>query len=435
MLLKTKFFIYSTLLYFLAIAVLFIASFEFFSIERERIQVLVHHLEFIAFFLITLIFISSNILVSVFYNKIKKKFRRAGALEDNEKEQAEVIHRKLSSFLNYLQEAVLIVGSSGEIVQWNKVAEKLLMIKFKEERPNFFNCKTRQNQLIIERCESLIHKALINGCVFRDSFKVGKANMVYLDVIAAPILGQDKVALIIQDNSSNYKILDLGKDFIANASHELRTPITIIEGFAETLRDLPSVSQPMLVDMTDKIIRSCKRMNALVKNLLTLADLDNVSDIALTSCDLVALIEDCSYLLLSIHKEACIEVLQNESEIYIEANPDLLQQAIMNLFENAVKYSPSLPHITVTIKKEIDYVTLRIEDRGSGIAQEDLSQIFNRFYRVNKDRSREKGGTGLGLSIVQSILEKHKVDVTVTSDIGSGTAFSIRFPSPAYVEA
>ena len=426
MLIKTKFFIYSTLVYFLTLAVLFIASLQTFYVESALDQQLMHNLQLIAFLIVTLIFLSSNALIIVFYNKMKKRFSKSSSLEDFEF-QIQNTNNKIASLLNNLQEAVLIIDSNFRVREWNKVAEKLLLVKFKTEGLSLFECQTKHNHLIIERCHTLIAKAIDNGCTFKDCIKVGGANLVYLDLIAAPISGQNAVALIIQDNSSDYKILDLGKEFIANASHELRTPITVIEGFAETLRDLPVVSQAMLEDMTDKIIRSCHRMNGLVKHLLTLADLDNTSHVTLSPCDLVSMVEGCSHLLLSVHPTACIEVLQNKNEIFIDANSDLLERAIMNLFENAVKYSTAPAHIVVTIKADGPLAILQIEDHGCGIPAESLPQIFNRFYRVNKDRSRERGGTGLGLSIVESILEKHHAEISVSSTVGLGTKFEIVF--------
>lgn len=405
--------------------ILFGVSLQSFHLENPLSEHLLHNFQLIVFLIITLVFISSNILVIVFYNKMRARFSSLSSEEVPINTQAN--HNKLTLFLNYLQEAVLIVDSNLCIKESNRLAERLFRFKF--EKQHLFDIKTAQNALIIDRCQLLIDKVIKNGCVFKDGLKIGKAHAIYLDLIALPILGEDKVALIIQDKSSDYKILDMGKDFIANASHELRTPITIIEGFAETLRDLPTVSESMLQDITEKIIRSCHRMNGLVKHLLVLADLDNTSNIILAPCDLVSLIEGCSHLLLSVHPNACIEVLQNENEIYIEANVDLLERAIMNLFENAVKYSVSMPHITVTIKADGAKVLLQIEDRGPGIAEEALPQIFNRFYRVNKDRSRERGGTGLGLSIVQSILEKHRADIRVFSEVGVGTRFELVFDS------
>ncbi|MBM3200777.1 MAG: GHKL domain-containing protein [Chlamydiae bacterium] len=226
--------------------------------------------------------------------------------------------------------------------------------------------------------------------------------------------------------------IELGKEFIANASHELRTPVTIIKGFAEMLRDIPEISQEMFDSILEKILRNCERMESLVKNLLLLADLDQLAEIKKEECNLSLLIENCSYQILSIFPDAYIETLQNGSDIKVQASADLLELAIMNLLQNSVKYSfaDKIPHITVTIeKKSNNSVILSIEDQGIGIAKENLANIFDRFYTVNKSHSRKLGGAGLGLSMVKIIIDKHNAEIHVKSELGKGTTFSIHFPS------
>ena len=200
---------------------------------------------------------------------------------------------------------------------WNKIAEKFLDVKF-HARDNFiFDQMNDKNGSIIDTCYTLVRKSIDSGCILKDSVKLGAKKSIFLDLIASPIVSQPRVVLILQDNTSDHKISELGKDFVANASHELRTPVTIIKGFAETLRDLPTVSDSMLEDMTDKIIRSCHRMNNLVKNLLILAGLDNSTKPNLKPCDIVSLFESVSYSLLAIHPDICIETLQNHDIVMI----------------------------------------------------------------------------------------------------------------------
>ncbi len=227
--------------------------------------------------------------------------------------------------------------------------------------------------------------------------------------------------------SEQKKIHQIGKDFVANASHELRTPITIIKGFAETLKDLPEISDAMLNDFTDKILRSCHRMDNLVKNLLLLADLDHSKRINPRDSDLIGLIESVSYTLVALHPDVCIETLTSHSEIMLSFDPDMLEQAILNLLENAVKYSAKPASITMVVEKKQEGVTLKIQDKGFGISEEHLPYIFQRFYRVNQDRSRKLGGAGLGLSIVQAIIEKHGATIKASSKLAEGTTFEIFF--------
>ena len=221
----------------------------------------------------------------------------------------------------------------------------------------------------------------------------------------------------------------MGKDFVANASHELRTPITIIRGFAETLQDLPEISQEMLADITEKIVRNCQRMDTLVKNLLTLADIENIPETRFKPCNLSALIDNCIHLLLSIYPDAQIHIEKNREEIFVSADSDLLELALMNLFDNAAKYSRPPAEISISLHQEGDEVKISISDRGIGIPEADLEHIFERFYTVNKAHSRRLGGAGLGLSIVKNIIDKHDGSITAESVLGKGTTFTIILPT------
>lgn len=289
------------------------------------------------------------------------------------------------------------------------------------------------------------------NCVFRNlaTFSIFKENIDQILINLKPFIlqtaiskGSSKIAdnefllekwiegdltVIAFELSEQKKIHQVGKDFVANASHELRTPITIIKGFAETMKDLPEISDVMLSDITDKILRSCHRMDNLVKNLLLLADLDHVKRINKRPSDLLSLVESVSYTLLSLHPNSIIETLSSHDEIYLDIDPDMLEQAFLNLLENSVKYSKNPAQITIIIEKKDSQVSMKIKDNGVGIAEEHLPYIFHRFYRVNQDRSRKLGGAGLGLSIVQAIIEKHDGDISVESKIDEGTTFEIKF--------
>ena len=206
----------------------------------------------------------------------------------------------------------------------------------------------------------------------------------------------------------HYKIIDMKKEFIANASHELKTPITIIRGFAETLHDNPSLPQTTTIEITDKIVHSCERMTRIIRNLLTLADIENIPRSRMAVCDLIELATECRNTLLAVYAKAKVEIAYNEQlEYTIEADVALLEVALMNLLDNAAKYAKDEPVITICLEKRNDSITLSVQDNGLGIPESDLERIFQRFYRVNKMHSKKIGGSGLGLSIVETIVEKH----------------------------
>lgn len=231
--------------------------------------------------------------------------------------------------------------------------------------------------------------------------------------------------------SMHYKIIDMKKEFIANASHELKTPITIIRGFAETLHDNPSLPQQTTLEITDKIVHSCERMTRIIRNLLTLADIENIPRSRAAPCDLVELARECRSTLMAVQPKATVEIVYNEAlEFVIEADEALLEVALMNLLDNAAKYAKCDPVITIHLEQADTTVSLSVKDNGLGIPESDLERIFQRFYRVNKMYSKKIGGSGLGLSIVETIVEKHMGKVFVTSLLGEGSTFTMEFPMP-----
>ncbi|MBM3195564.1 MAG: GHKL domain-containing protein [Chlamydiae bacterium] len=227
--------------------------------------------------------------------------------------------------------------------------------------------------------------------------------------------------------------LDVGRDFVANASHELRTPITIIKGFLETMRDMPEISQDLFNEIMTKMLRSCERMESLVKSLLLLADLENCPKGGFEDCDLVHVIDEVSYNLISIHQEATIETYLKDSSIRIWANTDLLELALRNLLENAVKYSKGAARIAIRLEVSETSCKIRIKDEGLGIPQKDLPHLFDRFYTVDKTHSRRLGGAGLGLSIVKKIVENHKGNISVFSKYQEWTEFVMELPLASHL--
>lgn len=335
------------------------------------------------------------------------------------------------ALLESLDEGVITLDGSGRISYINGKAEQFL----KSKREDFLGLFYDKIEMpfardLWKRSKILISEVMTSKEKRHFSFAFGQETKVYLDLIALPSSKKGGVILILQDHSNQQKILEVGKDFIANASHELRTPVTIIKGFAETLKDLPEVSEDIYESILEKIIRNCERMESLVKNLLTLEDLENSPLGRMSECDLIALMEDVCHMLLNVAPSVCIEQLYNEDVITVWAEPTLLELAFVNLLKNAVKYGPQEGcHIKITIEKRKDAVQVDIADNGIGIPENDLPRIFDRFYTVNKAHSRKLGGAGLGLSIVKTIMEKHQAEISVDSHLHQGTTFRMIFPT------
>ena len=251
----------------------------------------------------------------------------------------------------------------------------------------------------------------------------------YLDIVAVPKKDKTGAILVMLDKSDHYKILEMRKDFIANASHELKTPITIIRGFAETIHEHPELDQELMHDITGKIVRNCDRMATVIRDLLALADIENIPRSRIQSFNVEELIHHVAQMVKEIYKDAEISITnQTGQEISIEADYHLMELAFTNLVSNAAKYSNSPAKISITLSSDSKSVKIQIADQGIGIPKEDLHRIFERFYRVDKAHSRKVGGSGLGLSIVQTIVKKHFGRISVRSKVEEGTTFTVQLP-------
>ncbi|MBI3900879.1 MAG: hypothetical protein HY324_01855 [Chlamydiia bacterium] len=253
----------------------------------------------------------------------------------------------------------------------------------------------------------------------------GEKKTSHFHLTATPRSRYNGAILVIQDKTSDYKMVEIGKDFIANASHELRTPITVIRGFAETLQEHPEPSIHMLEEIGGKIVRTTRRLEKLIRSLLTLADIENVLPENFQRVDLVGLVNQCKQQFLHCQPNVSLQLEFCRPHLFVRVDPLLFELAIMNLLENAAKYSIQPAQITLALYQEKGYVSLRVQDEGIGIPEEDLPHIFERFYTVDKARSRKAGGAGLGLAIVKTIVEKHKGKIDVLSEVGKGSVFTI----------
>lgn len=333
------------------------------------------------------------------------------------------------AILESLGEGVIAVDGQMIVRYANFIAGKMLGVSRKQILGHVFpESFEKANVELLKRSKALLLKCQKESSIRTDSFSSGKGRKTFIDLVAAPIAKGNGAILVIQDKTSHYRVLEMGKDFVANASHELRTPITIIKGFTETLHDMPEISQAMLKDITEKISRNCERMENLVQSLLTLADIENIPESRFQQCDMIALVDNCRHMLISVYPDAHVEVYKTQNKIVISADGALMELAIMNLLNNAAKYSVPPAKISIHVEQIDEEVVIRIADKGKGIPTEDLEHIFDRFYRVDKTHSRRLGGAGLGLSIVKTIIEKHDGTIEVQSELGKGTIFTITIP-------
>jgi two-component system phosphate regulon sensor histidine kinase PhoR len=244
--------------------------------------------------------------------------------------------------------------------------------------------------------------------------------------------GKIGVLIVLHDITRLRHLEDVRRDFVANVSHELRTPITSIKGFLETLADGAfddKVNAPRFLQI---MLRQVNRLDAIIADLLMLSRIEKGSEGQLIEvarepirATLQAAIEMCEKK--AADKPVKIELVCPE-DLAGDINAALLEQAVVNLLDNAIKYSNPQAVVEVRAACEGTDLAIRVKDQGCGIDAQHLPRLFERFYRVDKARSRELGGTGLGLAIVRHIALAHRGSVTVESQLGAGSTFCLRLP-------
>lgn len=236
------------------------------------------------------------------------------------------------------------------------------------------------------------------------------------------------VLLFFQDTTEERSLEEIKKDFVANVSHELRTPLASIKGYSETLLDGGMDDKETLKDFLGIIDRHATRMSRLIDDLLVLSRVESHQMSFTTEridiCEVINFIAS-GFQKQSRDKEVDFSLDFEEENIVVLADRYRLEQVLVNLFDNAIKYTPKGGSVVVKTRDTSDGVRVDVTDTGIGIPEEDLPRIFERFYRVDKARSRELGGTGLGLSIVKHIVQSMNGTVTVKSSPGNGTTFTL----------
>lgn len=320
-------------------------------------------------------------------------------------------------FLALLDEGIVVLDQNLKITYVNKKALDLL-----------YNNKTI-DQKILQLCGKMALLSLKKENVYRKHITEEKKNQ-FFEISAIPRKSRSGVFLIFQDKTSDYKLLKMGKDFISNASHELRTPLTIIQGYSETLRESSKIDEKTFKEVVEKIISTSHRLKNIIFDLLTLADIENLHPLSFSPFDLKKAILSAINTVLQTSPHVKLKLDLPKEQIFFSGNGGLIEIAIKNLLENAVKYSKDkeIPEIFLSLKKEEESLKLIVEDNGIGIAEQDLHFIFDRFFRVDKSRSRKSGGTGLGLALVKNIFEKHFGKIEVSSQISIGSRFLIKLP-------
>ncbi|WP_042354820.1 two-component system histidine kinase PnpS [Bacillus rubiinfantis] len=275
--------------------------------------------------------------------------------------------------------------------------------------------------------------------VFRTETKVSKQLLIplrierrFFDVYGVPIIGTNNVwkgvLVVFHDITELKKLEQMRKDFVANVSHELKTPVTSIKGFAETLIDGAMKNQETLEAFLLIILRESERLQSLIQDLLELSKIEQQGfQLNKQPFNVHTLLEEVITLLSRKAETKNIQLhYQSPSdEVIVNGDMDRLKQVFINLVNNSITYTPASGKVKVTLKDHGKYIRVHVKDTGVGIDKEEIPRIFERFYRVDRARSRNSGGTGLGLAIVKHLIEAHHGNILVRSEPGKGSEFII----------
>lgn len=359
------------------------------------------------------------------FASLEKALRGMAAELNLRLEQARAEGGRLEAILNGMSEAVLAMDSSLILHLVNPPARKIFSLGDNDVRRLSLLEATRSTEL-----EQAARTAFAEGRPLEMELKLHRGQEQRFHVYAVP-LAVGGAVLVMTDITRLVRLEQVRKDFVSNVSHELRTPIQLIKGFSETLLDSPPEDTGQIRRFIGIIRKNAETMENLTNDLLTLASLENGGGSRLD-------MEEQRLAPLFAESVSSVEpgARRKHSEIIVNCPADLkaklygpfIIQALINLLDNGIKYSAENSKVWAAAYRENETLVLEVRDQGIGIPPEHLERIFERFYRVDRARSREAGGTGLGLAIVRHIALLHNGTTEVESRAGSGSVFRIRIP-------
>lgn len=324
-------------------------------------------------------------------------------------------NKKLDYILNNVSDGIVVITADGNIEVMNDNAKLVFDVKNDAISSNYTVLSA--NEKFISAVSDAVNERINKVFEFTTA-----AHDVYLTSIRC--LDGGMTIIVLSDITAVKQGEEIRSEFFANASHELKTPLTAIKGFNDVIGMKSKDGD--IKTLSAKIDKEVNRVVSLIDDMLNLSKLETTKTPIVEKVDLFAVARDAeeSISALARAKNVNIEI---SGEGTVEMEKDHAYELVKNLMENAVRYNEDGGHVFVSVDESADKVTLKVKDDGIGIDEENQSRIFERFYRVNKSRSRETGGTGLGLSIVKHVAELYGAKLTLSSTLGAGTEITVSF--------
>lgn len=342
----------------------------------------------------------------------------------------EVEEERLKTLIENMGSSLMMIGREGNVSIVNRVFLDRFGMPLEDVEGKVFRTIGLPKSL-----EQFIDHVFLTEMPYRQQIKMEVQQEFYnKEVYGAPVIGDHGrwlgVVVVMHDVTELVRLEQIRKDFVANVSHELRTPITSIKGFSETLLDGAYKDETMLLSFLEIIHKESNRLQMLIQDLLELSKIEQhgftvnimpmgLQEVLIRGAELTSPRLDEKNMSFNVDIARDVQVMGDANRII---------QIVMNLITNAITYSPEDTTVTIRLKENEEYGILEIEDEGIGIEKNEIPRVFERFYRVDRARSRNSGGTGLGLAIVKHLVEAHHGRILVESEVGRGTKMIVSIP-------
>src|SRR5258706_531868 len=350
-------------------------------------------------------------------------------VKKDHQEEFTQLETRQETILNSMVEGLVLLDGQGRIQLANKAFSNLFGLT------NDVRSRTILEAVRHHELDELVETLRTNQRADGFQFKISTPTERWLEVNGASFLdgaGERRGAILVFHDLTRLKELESARtEFLANVSHELRTPLSLIKGYVETLIDGARNDPEVAAKFLDTINRNAERLRLLIEELLTISELESGRvSLRVQTVSLRGIVGNVLEDFKSKATDRRVQLINEMPDTQVSADPDRVEQVLANLVDNAVKYGRVEGTVSVSARPfDGGFVEVSVQDDGPGIPPDSLPRVFERFYRVDKARSREQGGTGLGLSIVKHIVQSHGGKVWATSEMGNGTVFHFTLPA------